>query len=341
MSGSCSYPGCTVDDTGICALERQPASCSNRVTNQSGLDSLTDEFDRDKDSIDTSGLGAAVLGQPVQGSVLGSSRALGLGALDVLMSSRYVNVVGILGDPESGKTACLASLYLLVSHAKLEGWSFADSKSLSAFEDIARGARDWNDGTAPEQMTVHTELADDNGPGFLHLKLTRASDGRRFDLALPDIPGEWTQAFVSTGRSERLDFMKSAEAVWVVLDGRALADIEKRHGVITRVGQLTQRLHTLMDGRLPRMLIVVTHSDAHDLDETVVNRLQTELGRRGASAEVLGVAPFSDSPNKIPAGFGLAGLIDRTVATTKDRPVFWPFTDSPDGSRAFIRYRRK
>ncbi|MCF5806246.1 hypothetical protein GIV20_25365 [Pseudomonas tremae] len=340
MSGSCSYPGCTVDDTGSCALERPPLSCSNRVTNQSGMDSLTDEDDEGEDKIDTSGLGAAVLDQPVRGSVLPSSRALGLDALNVLMGSRYVNVVGILGDPESGKTACLASLYLLVSHAKLDGWSFADSKSLSAFEDIARGARDWNDGTAPEQMTVHTELADDNGPGFLHLKLVRASDGRRFDLALPDIPGEWTQALVSTGRSDRLDYMKSAEAIWVVLDGRALADIEKRHGVITRVGQLAQRLHTMMDGRPPRLLIVVTHRDVHDLDDAVVNRLQTELGRRGASAEVVGIAPFSDRPGEVPAGFGLANLIDRTVATTNKRPVFWPSTESPAGSRAFVRYRR-
>lgn len=335
MSGSCTYEGCTVDDTGICALERPPSSCSNRADNQPSLEGLSD----DADGL-TSGLGAPVLDEPLRGSVLPSSRTLGLSALNALMGNRYVNVVGILGDPESGKTACLASIYLLVSHAKLEGWSFADSKSLSAFEEIARGARDWNDGTAPEQMTVHTELADDHGPGFLHLKLVRTSDGRRIDLALPDVPGEWTQALVSTGRSDRLDFMKSAEAIWVVLDGRSLADIEKRHGVITRVGQLAQRLNTMMGNRAPRLLVVVTHRDLHALDDNVRNRLQAELSRRGASAEIVGVAPFSDHPDDIPPGFGLANLIDRTVIARNQRPIFWRSTDSADGDRAYLRHRR-
>ncbi|MBX8592987.1 hypothetical protein K5D56_26825, partial [Pseudomonas cichorii] len=227
MSGSCSFDGCTFDETGICALERDPLSCGNRATNESAA--ATSAGVKDDDEITSQSgdrLGAPVLGQPVRASALPSSRTLGLERLNAMMGTRYVNVVGILGDPESGKTACLASLYLLVSHAKLEGWSFADSKSLAAFEEIARGARDWNDGTAPEQMTVHTELADDHGPGFLHLRLVRLSDGRRVDLALPDVPGEWTQALVNTARSDRLDFMKSAESIWIVLDGRSLADIE-------------------------------------------------------------------------------------------------------------------
>lgn len=335
MTGSCTYAGCTVDDTGSCALERPPSSCSNRAANQPILEGLPD----DKESV-ALGLGAPVLDQPLRGSVLPSSRTLGLNALNALMGSRYVNVVGILGDPESGKTACLASLYLLVSHAKLDGWSFADSKSLSAFEEIARGARDWNDGAAPEQMTVHTELADDHGPGFLHLRLVRTSDGRRVDLALPDVPGEWTQALVSTGRSDRLDFMKSAEAIWVVLDGRSLADIEKRHGVITRVGQLAQRLNTMMDGRPPRLLVVITHRDLHALDDNVVNRLQAELSRRSVSAEIVGIAPFSDRPADVPAGFGLANLIERTVVARTERPMFWRATDPTDEDRAYIRHRR-
>ncbi|MEE3508530.1 hypothetical protein QN399_20130 [Pseudomonas sp. 10C3] len=284
-------------------------------------------------------LGAAVLEQPDRASAFPSSRALGLEDLNAMMGTRYVNVVGILGDPESGKTACLASLYLLISHAKLEGWSFADSKSLTAFEEIARGARDWNDGRAPEQMTVHTELADDHGPGFLHLRLIRRSDGRRVDLALPDVPGEWTQMLVSTARSDRLEFLKSAGAIWIVLDGRSLADIEKRHGLIARVGQLAARLKTMLEGRTPRLIVAVTHRDLHVLEDNVAGRLRTELNRRGAEVEIVGVAPFSDQPENVPAGFGLAELINLTVGTVPDRPPFWRSTKPVEGGRAYLSYR--
>ncbi len=341
MSGSCGFDGCTVDETGICALEREPSTCSNRVTNETaGATSANATGVDDVASQSGDRLGAPVLDQIVHTSTLPSSRTLGLKDLNAMMGSRYVNVVGILGEPESGKTACLASLYLLVSHAMLEGWSFADSRTLTAFEEIARGARDWNNGEVPEQMTVHTELADDHGPGFLHLRLVRLADGRRVDLALPDVPGEWTQALVNTARSDRLDFMKSAEAIWIVLDGRTLADIEKRQGLIVRVGQLAGRLNTMLDGRAPRLMLVVTHGDLHVLTDNVTTRLQTELLHRGAKAEIVRVAPFSDDPNNVSAGFGIAELIDLTVGKVPDRPIFWRSTEPTEGNRAYLSHRR-
>ncbi|EKN0212684.1 TPA: hypothetical protein L4S95_001208 [Pseudomonas aeruginosa] len=341
MSGSCGFDGCTVDETGICALERDPSTCSNRVSKEASSVTATN-FQGNDEVASPSGdrLGAPVLDQPESAIALPSSRTLGLEDLNAMMCTRYVNVVGILGDPESGKTACLASLYLLVSHAMLEGWSFADSRSLAAFEDIARGARDWNNGEVPEQMTVHTELADDHSPGFLHLRLMRLSDGRRVDLALPDIPGEWTQALVSSARADRLDFMRSAEVIWMVLDGRTLADIEKRQGLIARVGQLVGRLNTMLDGHAPRLIIVVTHRDLHVLTDNVVGRLQTELIRRNTHAEIVNVAPFSDDPDNVPAGFGIADLIDHTVGKPAKRPTFWQSTEPTKGDRSYLSYRR-
>ncbi len=341
MSGSCRFDGCTVDETGRCALEHDPLTCVNRAPHDvAGATSVDASGSGDVASQSADQLGAPVLVQPVRMSAFASSRSLGLEELNALMGTRYVNVIGILGDPESGKTACLASLYLLISHAMLEGWSFADSRSLAAFEEIARGARDWNDGHAPEQMTVHTELADDRSPGFLHLRLIRLLDGRRVDLALPDVPGEWTQALVTTARSDRLEFMKSAEAIWIVLDGRTLADIEKRQGLIARVGQLAGRLNTMLDGRMPRLLIVVTHRDLHIVGDDVASRLQRELLRRGGNAEIVGVAPFSDQPNKVPAGFGIAELINMTVGTPTERPTFWQSTEPGESDRAYLSYRR-
>lgn len=341
MSRSCRYEGCTVDETGICALARDSLSCENRINRAVADEASADTQDNGEVASQFDDrLGAPVLDQPVRASAFPSSRTLGLEDLNSLMGTRYVNVVGILGDPESGKTACLASLYLLVSHAMLKDWSFADSKSLTAFEEIARGARDWNDGQVPEQMTVHTELSDDHRPGFLHLRLARLSDGRRVDLALPDVPGEWTQALVNASRSDRLDFIKSAEVIWIVLDGRTLADIEKRQGLIARVGQLVGRLNTMLDGHTPRLVAVVTHRDLHVLGGNVASRLQAEFIRRGAEVEIVGVAPFSDDQDNVPAGFGIAELIDLTVGKPVDRPTFWNPTEPTEGSRAYLAYRR-
>lgn len=338
MSGSCTLEGCAFDDTGVCALERDPLICSNRVTN-SATGTITENVQDIQEVSSQPEPGAAVLEQPSQTRSFSSSRTLGLDDMNDLMGTKYVNLVGILGDPESGKTACLASLYLLISHAMLDGWTFANSRSLTGFEEIARGARDWNEGRVPEQMTVRTEIADD-GPGFLHLKLVRNSDGLRVDLALPDVPGEWTQTLVNSGRSNQLDFMKSAEVIWIVLDGRTLAQIEKRQGLIARVGQLVGRLNTMLNNRIPRLILVVTHRDLHALGDDVTVRLQAELARRGCNADIVNVAPFSDNPENVRAGAGLAELIDLTVGKLAERPIFWPSTEPTEGNRVYLNYRR-
>ena len=340
MSAACRYEGCTVGETGVCALERDPAACENRLGNQPADTEGSEATASATLPADTAdGIGAPVLEGPATSPSFPSSRTLAPDAIETMMASRYVTVVGILGDPESGKTACLASLYLLVSNAMLDGWSFADSRSLMAFEDIARGARDWNAGQAPEQMTVHTEMSDDYRPGFLHLRLVRQSDGRRVDLALPDLPGEWTKTFVRTARSDRLAFLKSAEAIWIVVDGRTLADREQRQGVVTRLGQLAGRIQTLLDGTVPRLSVVVTHRDVGEVDAGVTSRVAAELAKHQVIGEILPVAPFSDADD-VRAGFGISALINATVGAERGAPAFWPTTSPRPGGRSFLSYRR-
>lgn len=334
MSAACNFEGCAVGETGTCALERDPATCEHRVSAiappVAGEAAVTLEPER---------IGAPVLKQPGGTVSFPYSRTLGPDVVSGMMASRYVTVVGILGDPESGKTACLVSLYLMVANAQLDGWAFADSKSLMTFEDIARGARDWNAGQPPEQMTVHTEMSDDRRPGFLHLRLIRKMDGRRLDLALPDLPGEWTTALVATARSDRFEFMKAAEAIWVVIDGRALASKERRQGAISRVGQLTERLKTMFDGDVPRLMVVVTHRDAGEIGNCVSMQLVTELERRELAASVIPVAPFSDN-TKMRPGFGIAELIEATVGDAPAMPQFWPDSPPETGARSYLGYRR-
>lgn len=337
MSSGCNFDGCSVGETGVCALERDPVTCEHRL-GVSGIGGSEGGEGTD-DVGESGGIGAPVLERPSTSASFPSSHTLGPDIVSEMMAARYVTVVGILGDPDSGKTACLASLYLLVANARLSGWTFADSRSLMAFEDIVRGARDWNTGQPPQQMTVHTEMSDDRRPGFLHLRLKRASDGRRVDLALPDLPGEWTTKLVSSAQADRFEFMKAAEALWVVVDGRALADKERRQGVISRMGQLMERLKTLFNGTLPRLMVVVTHRDTGEIAQSVSAQLESEIERRAVEATVVQVAPFSDH-EEVKAGFGLDDLIGSTVGNPRATPEFWPADDPQDGARTFLGYRR-
>jgi Double-GTPase 2 len=335
MSAGCRYDGCTVADTGRCALERDPAECSNRIGNAPADELPTASVDDG----DTSGIGGPVLEAPTEIPSFPPSTTLGPETISAMMTTRYMTVVGILGDPESGKTACLASLYLLVSNAVLQGWSFGDSRSLMAFEEISRGARRWNEGHPPEQMTVHTEMADERRPGFLHLRLRCRADGRRVDLALPDLPGEWTKTLIRSARSDRLEFLKSADVIWLVVDGRMLADREKRQGTITRLGQLAGRLRALIEGEMPRLLLVITHRDLAALDDAVLDRVRLEFDKHGVGFDVIPVAPFSDK-DEIRAGFGLASLVDASVGRSHRAPAFWPATAPKERDRSFLTYRR-
>ncbi len=337
MSAACNFDGCAVGETGVCALERDPVTCDHRVGTVGG-DAVGASHGTDA-LPEADEIGGAVLERPSSTASFPSSHTLGPDVISDMMASRYVTMVGILGDPDSGKTACLASIYLLVANATLTGWTFADSRSLMAFEDIARGARDWNAGTPPDQMTVHTEMSDDRRPGFLHLRLVRKSDGRRVDFALPDLPGEWTTKLISSAQAERFGFMKSAEALWIVVDGRALADKERRQGAISRVGQLAERLKALFDGAVPRLVIVVTHRDSGELAQTVSTRLLTELQRRDVEFTVVQVAPFSEN-DAVRAGFGIDDLIAATVGTPRATPDFWPSISPSDGARAYLAFRR-
>ncbi|WP_230853363.1 TRAFAC clade GTPase domain-containing protein [Pseudomonas syringae group genomosp. 3] len=266
--------------------------------------------------------------------------ALGLQTVDEIIASRYGTIVGILGDPESGKTACLVSLYLLVSHAKLNGWSFADSHSLLAFEEIARGARRWQDGQPPDQMTVHTELSDDRQPGLLHLRLRRDVDARTFDLFLPDLPGEWTKDLIKTDDAERFEFMKSADVIWLMTDGRALIKKQGRQGSIHRLNLLLGRLAKLFTDPAPRLILVPTHRDHGEVPLSAVDQIRRDTAKLGLPFEVVPVASFSSGEGVIQPGYGLADLINATVRGACEQHPFRRSTPVRSAMRAFLSYRR-
>jgi hypothetical protein len=343
MSAACKLDGCTVLQTGMCALENDTEQCPNRILDvhvplpSAGL-ATTDAVGSDTDH--QPDLGGAVLVAPRGNPSFPHSMSLGLADVNEMLGRKYGTIVGILGDPEAGKTACLVSLYLLVSNAKLSGWSFADSESLMAFESISRGARRWQDGQPPDQITQHTELSDDREPGFLHLRLRREDCGSTVDFLLPDLPGEWTKDLIKTADADRFDFMKSADVVWLMTDGRALIKREGRQGAIHRINLLAGRLTKIFGAVAPRLILVPTHLDHGEVPTQVIDQIRSELAKLGLAFEVVPVASFTEDARTMRPGTGLSELIDATARVSPQSVPFRRPAPVSSTTRAFLSYRR-
>ena len=305
MASGCARSECTVAETGTCLLNYDPSTCPDRVV-----------------AAETEAQPAIAKASKAE---FPPSRAYTLRAARGLMAERYVHVVGILGEPDAGKTACLVSLYLSVGQQKLEDFRFADSRTLMGFEEISQGARQWNQGQMPDQLTDHTELTDDRTPGFLHIKLVRAEQDNAVDLLCTDLPGEWTTDLIDQNRVDRMEFLRRADVIWLVINGSDAAAPEKRQLCVLRTKMLIERLSVFLGGE-GRLILVITRRDHQAANTTVVEELRKEAESRGFDVEAVEVASFSDEETVEP-GYGISTLIkhssefERNVGPTWEQVV--------------------
>jgi hypothetical protein len=323
MAIGCETENCTVAETNICILENPPDSCPHRkkIADGGGPPSIEPP-----------------LGQPEQNPRLPHSRTLTPTQARDLMGARYCTLVGILGDPDAGKTAALVSLYLLISRAKLKGFDFRDSRTLMAFNEISQGALDWNEGQLPDQLTQHTELADDRTAGFLHLRLRRDEDGEALDFLLSDLPGEWSTSFVDKDRKDRLQFLKRADVIWLMMDGTQLRDPSQRHWAIHRMNLLIERLSATI-GVLPPMVLVLTRRDDGEVPASAFESVMEEARQHGVELSVIQIASFADEGTVRP-GFGIDLLMEACRSKSPEASPCWPVSEpGMKEARAMLRYR--
>ena len=332
MAIACKRTDCTVAQTGICLLINNPDKCPERLLmgSEPAAAELSD---------------AAVpppLSAPVRNPQFPSSLTLTPNALREACGGRMFRLVGVLGSPDAGKTAILVSLYLLLSRGKLQDFKFADSGSLRAFDEISRGARRWNGGQPPEQMTNHTEDPDDRTAGFLHLRLRDRKSGARHDILLPDLPGEWSTSLIDSNRVDRLNFLKAADVIWITVDGRQLIQPQTRQQVLHRTGLLLQRVSEFLGPKVPPVFVVISHKDHGDPSEASLRKLQAEAARLNLAIKILQVASFSDNEAVAP-GMGIAELIGASLASSSSTASasLWPDSVGTDGSRHFLNFRTR
>lgn len=340
----CIVPECTYPQTGVCMKSFAPDACPSH---RAALEQLAAGHERARASEDEQNerapdaadliSGDPVLQAPHEKPSLPRSGTLGLTETGALMATRYVNVIGVVGLPNAGKTASIVSLYLMLAHGSLDGFSFAGSSTLMALEEISRGARRWSDGT-PTEMTLHTEVADDRQAGFLHLRLRRDIDNKKFDVVVPDIPGEWTRSLIDSGEAHRFDFLKSAEVVWLMVDGREFLELRTRELAIHRLTLLIERLTSILVTPRPRVILVASWRDKGDFPADALDRITSHATEFGLILSFASIASFSDDDDVQP-GAGLSNLILTTLDHDAVPPKQWPESVRANAERAFLSFR--
>lgn len=322
MEKVCNKEGCTYSDTRICLLGHPEQSCPElKMPLDAGdaVDSVDDEWQGPNDELER---------------FLPFGDVMHLADISKMMAGEYTRVIGVLGSPNAGKTAALVSLYLMVCNNRLEGYSYRDSKTLLAFEEISRGARRWNDGNQPDQLTTHTRSLDDRQPGFVHLRLHQDDKNQTVGMVIPDLPGEWTKSFVESNRYDRLEFLESCDVIWIMMDGRDMRDRMKRRVELNAAELLVGRLRQNLEHPGQReIILVVSHADKGEFDDTVLAPICEIAENGGFRVCVHHIASFS-SVDDVDPGSGISELLSKSLngTSTRAQPV-WPNTHVAEGRK--------
>ncbi len=341
--GPCRLSECTFNVTGACVLNRPVEECSNRRDPREAVPGIEYEVEGsvrtsspltdERPSVD---LGGAVLTSPDETPRLPSSLTMGLEEATLLMARRNTTMVGILGLPDSGKTACLVSAYLLLANGRFEGYDFANSATLMAFEQISRGSRHWTKGDEPGKLTIHTEMTDDRRAGFLHFRLRRQEDARFFDMLVPDLPGGWSTALIEKNDSDRFSFLGSASVIWLMVEGRACPRAETEKEGMDPAEMLVERLSTILPTPRPRVILVPSWRDIGEFPADAYESICRAGRGHGMEIALAPIASFSFGD--VTPGSGIASLIDMTLNHDRAVPEFWPDDHSP-GARTLGCFR--
>jgi Double-GTPase 2 len=323
----CSEESCTVKETNVCLRNYDPESCPHRIKV---------ELESSANVVETETL--PPLQEPEINPSFPNSFTLSLPSVKELMNKNYCHLIGVVGSPNAGKTALLVSLYLLLSKNKLESYSFMNSQTLMAFDEISQGARRWNSGQFPDQLTTHTQL-DERSAGFLHLKLLPTGQSEGINLLIPDLPGEWSDEFIDRGKVDRLDFLKRSDVIWIMINGCKLKEKNTRQLTIHRTNLLIQTVSEFI-APTPKLILVITRKDHGPPNAADIKPILDTATTLKLKLEVINIASFAEQDTAAP-GEGISELIKASLSKQSVIPEFWPQSEAAqDKTRAIMKLRR-
>ncbi len=314
-TGACEKLDCTVATTGRCLISHpDPLSCPHFRSGSDVVELSVEvpEVEATESIGDDEVLPIITVGRTFhQGIELGADDAV------EIMRARYAHLIGVLGSTDAGKTCLLSSLYLMASGGTLPaGYQFAGSLTLQAFEDRARGLREWEKGALPTQLVDHTVLAHPRQPSLLHLAIQeKAANRRRVDLLLTDLPGEWTDNLVlRAANAPSFEFLRRADGIIIVVDGKLLVS-HQQFVEVQRIRQFIERLSTNVGiGRDVPFVLLISKSDeiAMRMPESAIE-LKEYLESLGYRATAVSAAAFSRLPNEVKSGTGVFEAIETLI----------------------------
>jgi hypothetical protein len=291
---TCSVAECPFQVGGKC-LEAfdDPADCPNTddVESASGFEA-DDVEEREDESHDAEESDLQQL-DPFPPSAeefvnFGTTDSLGTSQANDLRAARRAPVVLLAGEVSAGKSTLIVEIFGKFLKGPYQGWDFAGSETLQAFDRLHAPARGSSGRSAPE--TLRTP---DEGARFLHLALNR---DHRLDLLLSDLSGELFAGLVDGAPvAESIPTASVADKCLFLIDGSEASSASTLSRLFTRARRMLGAL-TEPGGLVAGTptLIIATKADLWSESMTSIEGKLAELKQfaegRGMQASVATVA---------------------------------------------------
>lgn len=300
LEAKCPNPDCDVAETGKCVEGiSKPEECPHY-----GQDSFQVEPTPEKES----------------DIHLSTGEALDLEQANEMLCANSARVIAVVGPADSGKTTLICSFYDLLQLKPFNGYSFAASGTIPAFERRCHRARAASLRSSPDMERTPTST----GLKYLHLGVFRSEDGR-IDLLFSDRAGEaYESAAKNLEMCNELTELYRADLVLILVDGKKIADNTSRHVSVMNVKTLLEALITSgMIGPAHRVAIVLTKFDLLDDNKETGESSNSAFDKlvkwiktnhSGKVKEVLALKTAARPENEsVAAGTGLDQLLDECV----------------------------
>jgi hypothetical protein len=243
----------------------------------------------------------------------------------IICQSSQTRLIVLAGDSESGKTTLLSALYEKFLRGNLLDYSFAGSKTLLGFEK-----RSWRARIVSNAQEADTERTRSGEQNLLHLLLCRKVDNIKTfqNILLLDISGEdYREARVSREACLKLQKLKRADHLAMLIDGEKILDVMQRHEAVRNSKQLLQRiLDTNMLPARPNIYILVTKYDkikpveseltVRDFLQNVEQSFQDTFASKVGSFQFCKIASRPKSPSPLELGYGFDIFFPQWVEDT-------------------------
>lgn len=247
----------------------------------------------------------------------------------------------ILGEPGSGKTTLITSIYQLFFSGKyIDKYVFSGSETLRAFEDRAFCLR-----TTSMKSQVEMRRTPVGTSEILHIRIKKLLSGEFLNLLFSDFSGEDLNNVIGNINAAKEDFsiVKAADVLLVLIDGEKISKTKTK---LAELHRATQLLRTYLDADLVKenaqVLVAVSKYDLliddkgelkDDFANTIKERIINQLPNIATRLEFLFIAAMPMSTDILEAGYGIDKLLDlvikdpnpiveTSVATTKLKSQF-------------------